>query len=258
MFALSDDRIAIISDIHSNIHALTAVLEDAFLLDIERHICLGDIVGYGAHPADCLDMIRDLGCPVVQGNHDWMTAEEVPETTLMTGASAGALFSREALNDEQIAFLRDLPRTYVTEEATYSHASLEDPESWGYVFSTIAAEAHLQAVQTPVAFMGHTHIPMCYHVSELDIGETFLNWENVIEESLVDGIEIDHKTPTLINVGSVGQPRDGDPRASYVIYSPSQRMAMLRRVIYDVQAAQKAILDVNLPLFSAQRLEIGE
>ncbi|MCH2154883.1 MAG: metallophosphatase family protein [Opitutales bacterium] len=258
MFALSDDRIAIFSDVHSNVYALKAVLEDAFLLDIERHICLGDIVGYGAHPSECLEMIRELECPVVQGNHDYMAAESVPDTDLMTGASAGAVFSKEALNEEQLGYLRDLPRKRVIGDATYSHASLEEPEQWGYVFSTIAAEGHLQSIDTPVSFMGHTHVPVCYSLSELDIGETFLNWENVIESSLIDGIQIDHDTPSMINVGSVGQPRDGDPRASYVIYSPSQKMALLRRVIYDVQAAQKAILDVKLPLFSAQRLEIGE
>ncbi|MEM9025348.1 MAG: metallophosphoesterase family protein [Verrucomicrobiota bacterium] len=254
----TEDRIAIFSDVHANIHALQAVLEDAFLMDVERHICLGDIVGYGAYPAECVNMIRDLDCPVVQGNHDWMTAAEIPTDTLMTGAVAGVLFSKEVLAKEQIDYLGALPRVLEMEDLTLSHASLSKDEEWGYIFSTVAAEDHMSQQRTWLSFMGHTHVPVAYSLSEQDIGETFLSYENVIEASLIDGLQLDCRLTTTINVGSVGQPRDGDPRAAYIIYSPSQRTALLRRVLYDIQSAQKAILETELPLFSAQRLEIGE
>ena len=254
----TDDRIAIFSDVHANIHALQAVLEDAFLMDVERFICLGDIVGYGAFPSECVDAIRELNCPVVQGNHDWMTVESTHNDGLMTGAVAGVLYSQEVLESDQIKYLRELPRVLEFDDITLSHASLTDQEDWGYIFSTIAAEDHMSRQRTWLSFTGHTHVPICYHMSDQDIGETFLSFDNVIESSLIDGLQLDCRLTTTINVGSVGQPRDGDPRASYLIYSPSQRKALLRRVLYDIQSAQKAILETDLPLFSAQRLEIGE
>ncbi|MGB0370995.1 MAG: metallophosphoesterase family protein [Opitutales bacterium] len=254
----TEDRIAIFSDVHANIHALQAVLEDAFLMDVERFICLGDIVGYGAYPAECLDTIRNLDCPVVQGNHDWMTAVEIPTDALMTGAVAGVLYSKQVLKPDQIEYLGNLPRVLEVDYITISHASLSKDEDWGYIFSTVAAEEHMSHQRTWLSFMGHTHVPVAYSLTDQDIGETFLSYDNVIEASLIDGLQLDCRLTTTINVGSVGQPRDGDPRAAYIIYSPSQRVALLRRVIYDIQSAQKAILDTELPLFSAQRLEIGE
>ena len=238
---------AILGDIHANIEALNVVLDDCRKEGVTDFLCTGDVVGYNAAPHECLEIIRELGCPVVKGNHDHYVASEQNLEDFHPNAAAVVKWTREQLDANEIEWLYNLPFVETRMGMTIVHSTMDNPESFGYVFDHFQAESNFICQKTPLCFHGHTHVPMIY-------------------EKQVAGVyridPQDFKLPIgrkyFINVGSVGQPRDGDPRAAYVIYDMATRMVKFRRLEYDVAAAQERILRAGLPARLAERIGVGE
>ncbi len=240
--------VAVISDIHSNFEALSAVLEDLRSQEVSGIVCLGDIVGYASGVKACLRTVQEFDCPVVMGNHDEAACLPNPPKDLNDTARIGALFSASRLTDADLSWLKALPRSLEINGALFTHASLENPFSWNYILSPFDALRHFVHQTTHLAFCGHTHSPAMWIAS---------GGSHVIERAGQGEMTIPLGGKVLVNVGSVGQPRDGDNRACYVIYRPDQGSVEFRRVAYDIKRTKKKILRAGLPRFTAQRLSLG-
>ncbi len=241
-------KIAILGDIHANIDALDVVLDDCAAQGVTEFLCTGDVVGYGAAPRECIQRIRELRCPVTMGNHDfYICTESLNLDAFNPHAALGVKWTREQLSEEDLQWLRKLPFTQTIKGITLVHATMDRPQNFGYVFDNLQAAASFTNQKTPVCFHGHTHCPMIY------------------EHSLVGDYRIDPQTfkcqmgrKYFVNVGSVGQPRDGDPRAAYVIYDNVSKIIEFRRLNYDISSAQARIREAGLPERLAERLAFGQ
>ncbi len=240
-------KYAIFGDVHANLEGLTAVLEKARECGVDKYICIGDIVGYNANPRECLDIVQNLDLEVVvKGNHDEQASSESELVGFNPQAAMAMEWTRAQLPDEQKAWLGSLPyRQTVGTKVTVVHATLDMPHMWGYIFDKFSAEVCLGYQFTQVCFFGHTHVPLAFEKYGEVIGGKYR--EIVFQPG--------HKY--LVNVGSVGQPRDGDPRAGFVTYSTEEKKLVLHRVEYDIQKTQKKILAAGLPERLAQRLALG-
>lgn len=235
-------KYAILSDIHSNLEALEAVLADMKHQHIHHGVCLGDIVGYGPDPSECLEIVRKLKWPTVRGNHDHHAAEKMLPDWFSKVARAGLEYTRSKLTKEQKKYLGKLPFTLESHGFEIVHAALSEPEAWPYVFDGLEAELHFAAQKKQVSFCGHTHQPCIWqHDRKLffpGLGNRKLTGEGKF----------------LINAGSVGLPRDGDPRACYVVYEPKQHQIKFRRVEYDTSITRHKIIVAGLPAELAAKL----
>ena len=240
-------KYAILGDIHANLEALTAVLDKAKECGVDAYLCIGDIVGYNANPCECIDIIRSLNPEVVvKGNHDEQASSEADLVGFNPQAAMAIQWTRDQLTDAHKFWLASLPyRQTVGTKVTLVHATLDMPHMWGYIFDKFSAGVCLGYQFTQVCFFGHTHVPLAFEKFGEVIGGKYQ------EVTFQAG----HKY--LLNVASVGQPRDGDPRAGFVVYSPEERTAVLHRVEYDIQTSQRKIRDADLPERLAQRLEYG-
>ena len=238
---------AVLGDIHANLDALEAVLADCREQGVTDYLCTGDVVGYNARPHECLEIVRGLGCPVVMGNHDHYVSSCQNLEDFNPHAAAVIEWTRKQLSPDEMGYLSSLPFVVTRMGITLVHATMDDPASFGYVFDHLQAEAHFSHQVTPLCFHGHTHCPMIY---EKQIGAVYR----------IDAQ--DFRLPVgrkyFVNVGSVGQPRDGDPRAAYVLYDPLARTIRFRRVEYDVAAAQAKVREAGLPERLAERLAVGQ
>ena len=239
---------AVLGDIHANIDALNAVLDDARAQGVTHFVCVGDVVGYNASPAACIRAVRDeLGCPCVRGNHDHYVSD--PGTNLADfhpSAAQVVEWTRSQLAADDVQWLHDLPLQKPVMGFMLVHATLDKPDHWGYVFENQQAEANFSYQYTPLCFHGHTHVPIIYS-----------NEPGGVVHYQPRDFTLELGQRLFINVGSVGQPRDGDPRASYVVYDMAARQIRFRRVAYDVQAAMARNRLAGLPEKCASRLEIG-
>jgi len=238
-------RYAIISDLHANLEATDAVLADAHAHDCTHFVCLGDVVGYNANPHECLEIVQKMACPVVKGNHDEQATLSESSRGFNALAEAAINWTREHLTEEDKEWLRALPFTQQVRDFTIVHATLDAPEQWGYVFNSLDAVASFAYQNTTVSFFGHTHV-----------AGAFVRDEGV-RKVKVDQLPIEETKKYFINVGSVGQPRDGDWRAAYCIYHIEKNVVEQRRVKYDLPTAQKKIIQAGLPHMLADRLELG-
>jgi predicted phosphodiesterase len=238
-------RFAIFSDIHANLEAFEAVLADARENNCTDFVCLGDVVGYNANPHECVARIREMACPTVKGNHDEQASLVESSRDFNEMAEAAIQWTRDNLTNEDKQWLRDLKLQRIVGDFTIVHATLDMPEQWGYVFNNLDAAASFAHQQTAVCFFGHTHVPMA-----------FVRDEGVQRHQL-DKLRIEPGKKYFINVGSVGQPRDGEWHAAYCIYDIESNTVEQRRLKYDVAAAQKKIIDSGLPRLLAERLGIG-
>ncbi len=239
-------RIAIFGDVHGNIHALDACLAHMQKQKVTRFLCLGDLVGYGAFPVDCLRRVASLHGIILQGNHDEAAASEISLAEYSDGARAGVEFSRRKLTAVWRGLLGNLPLVYLDESFSACHAAPFAPALWPYVLDESVAALSLRSQPRPICFIGHTHRPAIWSISAkgalLSPPET---------QQLPAGRRF------LINVGSIGQPRDDDWRASYAIFEPATRRLEFHRVAYEIAKAQSAILRAGLPPALADRLEDG-
>lgn len=231
-------KIAIISDIHSNLPAMEAALDSIEEKEVDRIYCLGDIVGYGADPGPCLELVRTYCDGVLRGNHDEAVALERGVGYLPSDGQVAARHNRNALTTEQIAYLANLPLVLVADGFTFVHATPQRPESWQRLDSYQISQQQFDHFDTEICFVGHTHIPA------------------VMAERL-GVLQVRPGNRYLVNVGSVGQPRDHNPWLSYGLFDTEAFTYENVRCPYDIGAAATSILAAGLPRRLADRLKTG-
>lgn len=238
-------KFAIIADIHGNLDALQVVLDDAKKQMVTHYACLGDVVGYNANPKECLDIIRTMNMPCVKGNHDEYCSSEEHLEGFNPAAAEAVNWTRTQLTEDDRQWLRDLKYTRMVTNFTIVHATLDGPQRWGYVFDKLAAAASFTYQNTSVCFFGHTHVPVAFMKDSVVRGGTYSKFKTEPGKKY------------FVNVGAVGQPRDNNPKAAYVVYDTVDGTIEIRRLDYDIAAAQKKILAAGLPERLAERLAYG-
>jgi len=239
-------KYAIIADIHANLEALEVVLEDTKAQKCTHYACLGDVVGYNANPKECLDIIRSMNLPCVKGNHDEYCSTETNLEGFNPHAAEAIQWTRQQLTEEDRQWLRDLKYIRLVTSFSIVHATLDGPQRWGYVFDKLAAAASFTYQNTAVCFFGHTHVPVAFIRDSVVRGGTYSKFK------------IEPGRKYFINVGSVGQSRDGVPKATYVIYDMDEGSIELRRLDYDIAKTQTKIRAAGLPERLAERLALGK
>jgi len=242
-------RIALISDVHANLPAFRAVLDDVAEMGVDETWCLGDLVGYGAQPDECTALAREACDVCLVGNHDLVVLGKLDISTFSLNAALAARWTQEQIGAEALDFMGGLEPSKTDREIGLFHASPRDPV-WEYVLSTLQADACIDAMDARVGAIGHSHVALFFTRS--DSGE-------VRGEQTPAGTEVDLSSGRwLINPGAVGQPRDGDPRAAWVLLDLGSWTAQWRRVDYPIAEAAQAIDRAGLPRALADRLHRGE
>ena len=245
-------RIGILGDVHSNMEALQAVVDRLQERNIDHWVQVGDIVGYGADPIPCIDLLRDLRCTVCLGNHDAAVVGFIPTEYFNHYARKAIEWTRDQLRPADMEYLRSLPLKVEHPLYTVVHGSLHMPEQFGYVFSPVEAADSIAKQRTKIAFVGHSHIPAVYmHQS----GGSPRDLQCVFDSEFE--VDISNHDRVLVNVGSVGQPRDEDARAAYAIYDSDTNLVCVERVEYDIPSTQAKIRAAGLPSVLADRLALG-
>jgi diadenosine tetraphosphatase ApaH/serine/threonine PP2A family protein phosphatase len=242
-----------ISDIHANIDALEAVLKDIRDFPVRGIFCLGDIVGYGPEPGACVQRVIETCSVSVLGNHEAMLllADKILEEDWEEPIRKPLQIAKEQVSKTELGWLRDLPITADLDPITLSHASLNEPSEFNYLHETTEAEAHFAAQTTFIGFNGHTHVPGIWEENPETFGVRCLKPGE-------KPVRLNPSKRYTVNVGSVGQSRDGDPRASYAFYDYEQHLLLMRRVSYDVKKAQARFKKAGLPAHNATRLAKAE
>ncbi len=241
-------RILIVADIHANLEAFETVIAAAEKDGaIDKIWSLGDVVGYGPQPGECIALLRSYDYTAVIGNHDSAAIGAIGLQDFNPIAAAAATWTRTTLTGDEIEWLRSLPQTVVEGDFTLTHGSLRDPV-WDYLLSTSLAENHLQRQTTPYGLVGHSHIPIAFFETETgargvalsDDTSFALNGDNFV-----------------MNPGGLGQPRDGDPRACYAIIDTDAKRIEFRRAEYDIEKTQEKMRELHLPPYLVERLARG-
>jgi predicted phosphodiesterase len=242
-------KVAVISDVHANRQAFEATLEAVAASDAAELWCLGDLVGYGADPDACVELAREHTAVCLAGNHDLAVTGEIPLDEFSRGASVAAQWTREVMAEANVEFLAGLRPEGAEGALGLYHASPRDPV-WEYVLSTLLAELCLDRQTHRICLVGHSHVALSFvrHEGELATGEPRRAGTRL---SIATG-------EWLLNPGSVGQPRDGDPRASWLLLDLDGQTASFMRTDYDVAGAAAAIRAARLPDSLAERLEYGQ
>ena len=238
-------KYAIIADIHGNLDAFQVVLDDIRAQNATHIVCLGDVVGYNARPKECLKIVRDMNMPTVKGNHDEYCSSDSQLEGFNPHAADAVHWTRNQLDEDDKKWLRELKYTRMAANFTMVHATLDAPDRWGYVFDKLAAAASFPYQTTQMCFFGHTHVPVAFMRDTVVRGGTYSKFK------------IDPSKKYFINVGAVGQPRDNNPKAAYVIFDMDAGTIELRRLEYDIAAAQAKIREAGLPERLAERLAYG-
>jgi diadenosine tetraphosphatase ApaH/serine/threonine PP2A family protein phosphatase len=241
-------RILVFSDVHANAVALEAVLTDAGTVD--ETWCLGDVAGYGPQPNECIERIRSLpNLTCIMGNHDFAAIGNIALEIFNSDARKALLWQRKQFSEESRSFLSSLPDELVVHgEVSLAHGSPRDP-IWEYVMNTLVARINLSYFETPWCFVGHSHFQAVF--------QFHAKTDDISIEVPRPAEQYELKERAILNPGSVGQPRDRDPRAAYAIFFPEARTWEPRRVEYDIKAVQKMIMDAGLPPRHAERLAGG-
>ncbi|HEY9165202.1 MAG TPA: metallophosphoesterase family protein [Candidatus Kryptonia bacterium] len=233
-------RYAVISDIHSNLEALRTVLAEIESKKVDEIVCLGDVVGYGANPDEVAEIVRSVSTITIMGNHDDAVHSGETYAQINSFAKAAIKYTRELLSDANSEWLKNLPFDHKLKDVFLVHSSPSEPREWKYIFSEADARIELSSFQEKICMIGHTHIPVVFRkITKGGTGETLGQMKE------------------LINVGSVGQPRDGDNRASFGIIDTGNFIYEHFRLEYDVRMAAEKIVAAGLPTFLAERLHRG-
>jgi diadenosine tetraphosphatase ApaH/serine/threonine PP2A family protein phosphatase len=238
---------AVVSDIHGNLEALQAVLEDIDHRRVGSIVCLGDFVGYGASPNDCIETLRPRLEHAVAGNHDLAACGRLRLGYFNPDAASAAQWTDLQLSEANRAYLQGLPYSVRWRDILLVHASPSNPEDWNYVLSPVDAEEELRSFDERLCLIGHSHYPGAF-----EWNARRMTYSRDAEVRLVEG----HRY--LVNVASVGQPRDGDPRAGYLLLDDDRNLLTHVRLDYDIPGAMRRIVDAGLPPFLAERLRWGE
>ncbi len=238
-------RCAILGDIHGNLPALEAVLDAVKGEGIEAVLCVGDVVGYAADPKECIQIVRERAPFVVAGNHDCGAVGRMDLTYFNSDASDAIEWTREQLSEEERDYLAELPLTIQLEDVCLVHSSPHCPGEFSYIQTLYDASVAFGELDRGLAFIGHSHVPVIFVNSD------------PVDYLVAEEFDVPPGKKVIVNVGSVGQPRDLDPRASYVVLDTEQRKLFMRRVEYDIEAAAERIAAAGLPATNAQRLFWG-
>lgn len=242
-------RYAIISDIHSNLEALRVVLDRIASMNVDATFCLGDIVGYNANPNECVEIVRSEGIRCVMGNHDSRAAglEEPDDFNPM--AARAVIWTREQLADENKLFLASLPRELQSSDFVIFHGSIHDTDRYIFTKDDVKENfCRLNELPGParIGFFGHTHVQTVFVLAG-----------SVLSVEYGDALHIYNDRRYLINPGSVGQPRDGDPRSAFAVYDTKKNVVTFYRAEYDIKTCQNKVIGAGLPTRLAERLALG-
>jgi diadenosine tetraphosphatase ApaH/serine/threonine PP2A family protein phosphatase len=240
-------KYAIFGDVHANLEALERMLELCDEMGVDEYYCIGDIVGYAANPGECVERIRALPLAgMVKGNHDHQASIEDGLERFNPAAREAMEWTRRNLSEDQRTWLRQLPMMKQFGKITLVHASLTKPEKWQYVFDEEAADKNFRFQFSQICFCGHSHVPLYFDKFGTTTGGRYEEIE----------VAMGHKY--LINVGSVGQPRDGDWRLSFCTYDTDEKIIRNHRAPYDIRVTQEKIIEAGLPQKCADRLMKGK
>jgi diadenosine tetraphosphatase ApaH/serine/threonine PP2A family protein phosphatase len=240
-------RTAVFGDIHANIEAFDAVLADMKQNEVTRFLCTGDVVGYGADPSACIRRLRTLNALTVKGNHDEYSVGNFIPANVTPIARETILWTRNRLTASESNWLERLPMILRDGETGIAHSTFEPAQDWPYIFTIQDAGPSLRLQSVPLAFFGHTHQPVVFIQTPTGL----------IFQKRFTRMRIKNDCRYLINPGSVGQPRDRNSRAAYVIYDSVQQEVILRRIAYNIESTVEKIIKNGLPAFSARRLTDG-
>lgn len=240
-------RYGIISDIHGNLEALQAVISACRQEGVRRFYCVGDIVGYGANPNECIEYLQSLKATAVAGNHDWAAIDRLGIEQFNSAAAQAIEWTKKYLTEPSKKYLQQLKLVEEDDGFIIVHGSLNRPEEFLYIQDITHTADTFYLMKKPICFIGHTHVPQVYiksgHNLQLGNQSTF---------------HIHPEQKIIINVGAVGQPRDGNPMAVYCIYDPDLQRIELKRVAYPIALTQKKMIEAGLPDVLAKRLSIGQ
>ncbi|HCJ65761.1 MAG TPA: hypothetical protein DHV62_00145 [Elusimicrobia bacterium] len=242
-------KYAIFADVHSNLEALNIILEYYSKEKVDKYFCCGDLVGYGPNPNECIEKVRQLKAIVVAGNHDLASVGLKDISWFNENAQASILWTQKKLTPENISYLRSLPQIYQDKDLTLVHGSPRDPID-EYLLNLNQARENLNFFPAQVCFIGHSHTPFFYQKK----AEGAESYGNFLQKNPV---VLNLETKTIINVGSVGQPRDGDPRSACATYELEKKEIYLARFEYNILPVQQKMLEANLPHFLIDRLSYG-
>jgi len=240
-------RYGIIGDIHGNLEALETAVEACREEGVRAFFCIGDIVGYGANPKECIETVLKLKTVCVAGNHDWAVSGKVDTVAFNESARQAVQWTQNELSEKEKDFLKDLDLVFENEDFTLVHGTLNRPQSFVYLLDSSDAPDSFYLMSRSVCFVGHTHIP-----------QILIQHEDKIQIAQSSRVELEEGSKYIINVGSIGQPRDGNPMAAYCIYDPDLQRIEIKRIAYDVKKAQEKIIQAGLPEVLAHRLAIGQ
>lgn len=239
-------RFAVFGDIHGNLEALEAVLAECSRRSIDQYLCLGDIVGYGANPEDCVRRVREVGALCVCGNHDHAVIGAQDLSYFNVHARDAVIWTSKHLSDATKEWLKGLSLVEHLAGFSIVHGSLHSPELFNYVQTIKDADYNFRQMDRPLLFLGHSHYPLAFFDTA------------PMTYTLDPTIPLDPSVKTVVNVGSVGQPRDEDPRSCFAVYDDSKALVELIRVEYDIEKAADKILRAKLPQTLALRLSLGK
>jgi predicted phosphodiesterase len=240
-------RVAIYSDIHGNLEALSSVLKDMKREEVDKKYCLGDIVGYGPNPNECIETVKENAEIILAGNHDWAAVGLTDKTYFNPYALESLNWTINQLTDGNKEFLKTLLPNAIAGDLELAHSTPLEPSQWRYILSMQDARDNYLSMETKLCFIGHSHIPSIIE---------FADESNIIP--IFDIYKVLEKNRKyLINVGSVGQPRDSNREACYIVYDDKERNVEYRRVEYDIERVQKKMKKHNLPEYFIRRLSEG-
>lgn len=240
-------KYAIVSDIHGNLEALTSVLADIDRRGVDSIHCLGDVIGYGSDPRACLDLVESRCDTRLLGNHEYTALGLESVEVFNEAAKAAALWTQQQLSERELAIMAEFEIERSLDEMYLVHASPYQPEEWHYIFTVEDARLAFDHLENRMGFVGHSHVPMILRN----------NPDGVPHAKAGHSFDPDPDNRYLVNVGSVGQPRDHDPRACYVIFDDGQPTVEFIRVEYDIQTAQSKMARAELPEPLIDRLSVG-
>jgi putative phosphoesterase len=234
--------VGILSDIHGNLEAFTRALEFLKEAEVDKIFCLGDIVGYGPNPNECVDLVKENCEVVLMGNHDYAAIGLANIEYFNEYAKMSTYWTQDNLSSENIEYLKSLPFSYAHNKIHLVHASPKNPSNWDYVLSVSDSVKQLKEFDEQICFFGHSHVPIIFSNVNYFRNKDFLFQKN---------------EKYLVNVGSVGQPRDGDPRSCLVVYDDENNKIEYIRLDYEIQKTYNKIINAGLPVFLAERLLKG-
>lgn len=240
-------RYGIFSDVHGNLQALEAVLRAYRKERIDGYFFAGDVVGYGANPHECIQVINDLGAVCIAGNHDWAVIGKIDTWYFNSIAKEAVLWTKQKSSQQDFDFLNKLKLVEKSKDFILVHGTLQEPSYFHYLADERQAEVMFRLMDRDVCFVGHSHVPGVFIKNQKGQIRYFSSQEVKLEEGF----------RYIVNVGSVGQPRDNNPMAAYCIFDTEEKVVLIKRANYDVEEAQQRILSAGLPAFLASRLAQG-